>query len=170
MTLLDEIEGSIPALRRYALALARDRDAAEDLVQDCLERAIARRRSWRGDGPVRAWLFRILLNRFRDTRRQAAGNLSLVPLDSATLPPRPAGQDAHMDLRDVHAAMGRLPVDQRAALLLVAIEGFSLAEAARVLDIPEGTLSSRVGRARAALRDMTGTPDRGRDRIEDRNT
>jgi RNA polymerase sigma-70 factor (ECF subfamily) len=160
MTVLDEIEAAIPALRRYAHALTRDRDAAEDLVQDCLERAVTRHGSWRGEGPVRAWLFRILLNRFRDDRRQAAGNLYLVPLESVAPSSRPASQDAHMDLRDVHEAMGRLPIEQRAALLLVAIEGFSLAEAARVLDIPEGTLASRVGRARAALREMVGRPDR----------
>ena len=160
MTVLDEIEAAIPALRRYSHALVRDREAAEDLVQDSLERAVARHRTWRGDGPVRAWLFRILLNRFRDNRRLAAGNLRLVPLEAVPLPSRPASQDAHMDLRDVHEAMGRLPTDQRAALLLVAIEGFSLSEAARVLDLPEGTVASRVGRARGALREMTGRPDR----------
>ncbi|MGV8989629.1 MAG: sigma-70 family RNA polymerase sigma factor [Cypionkella sp.] len=156
MTLLDEIESCIPALRRYAHALLRDREGAEDLVQDCLERALARRSHWRGDGPVRAWLFRILLNRFRDVRRSAAGRAHLVSLDGTVEPMRAGGQEAHIALREVHDAMGRLPFDQRAALLLVALEGMNLAEAARVLEIPEGTLASRLGRARAALRSMTG--------------
>ncbi|MFN4140717.1 sigma-70 family RNA polymerase sigma factor [Aestuariivirga sp.] len=164
MTVLEEIEAAIPALRRYSHALTRDREAADDLVQDCLERALARHVTWRGDGPVRAWLFRILLNRYRDTQRLVVQRPHVVPLDTVALPSRPASQDAHMDLRDVHEAMGRLPVDQRAALLLIALEGFSLAEAASVLDLPEGTLASRIARARAALREMTGhgTPRSGR--------
>ncbi|MCX7890646.1 MAG: sigma-70 family RNA polymerase sigma factor [Rhodobacteraceae bacterium] len=168
MTVLDEIEAAIPALRRYAHALLRDRDGADDLVQDCLERAVARLGHWRGDGPVRAWLFRILLNRFRDTRRSAAGRAHLVPIDSVQVPARPGGQAAHLELAEVHAAMGRLPPDQRAALLLVAVEGMSLAEAARALDLPEGTLVSRLGRARAALRAMTGREAARRGTGEDR--
>ena len=156
MSLLDEIEAAIPSLRRYAHALMRDRDAADDLVQDSLERALARRHLWRGDGPVRAWMFRILLNLHRDGLRQAPRR-HLVAVES--LPKEPAGparQEAHMDLREVQAAIGHLPDDQRRALLLVALEGMSLAEAAALLDIPEGTLVSRLGRARAALREMTG--------------
>lgn len=155
MTVLDEIESCIPALRRYAHALVRDREGAEDLVQDCLERALARRSHWRGDGPVRAWLFRILLNRFRDSRRGAAAQAHLVPLDATVELKQSGGQEEHLDLREVQSAICRLPPDQRAALLLVALEGMSLSEAARVLDIPEGTLASRLGRARSALRAMT---------------
>ncbi|WP_353474558.1 sigma-70 family RNA polymerase sigma factor [Salipiger sp. H15] len=158
MTLLDEIETAIPALRRYAHALVRDRDGAEDLVQDCLERAVARRQFWRGEGEVRAWLFRILLNRFRDGVRSTRGRAQLVPLETVPDPAQPAPQEAQMALREVHAAMARLPEEQRAALLLVAVEGMSLAEAARVLSVPEGTVASRIARARAALRSMTGRP------------
>lgn len=154
--MLDEIEAAIPALRRYAHALVRDRDSAEDLVQDCLERALSRRRHWRGEGPVRAWLFRILLNRFRDNRRRWATRAQLVSIETLPDPGRPGGQDAHLELREVHEAMGRLPPDQRAALLLVSVEGMTLSEAAGVLGIPEGTLASRLGRARTALRQMTG--------------
>ena len=156
MTVLDEIESCIPSLRRYAHALLRDREGADDLVQDCLERALARRSHWRGDGPVRAWLFRILLNRFRDDRRSASGRAQLVQLDTIAEPMSFGGQQTHLILREVHDAMGRLPLDQRAALLLVALEGMNLAEAARVLEIPEGTLASRLARARATLRVMTG--------------
>jgi len=158
MTVLDEIEAAIPSLRRYAHALLRDRDGADDLVQDCLERALARRHRWRGEAPVRVWMFTILVNRFRDDRRAAARRADLVVLDGAAeaAAASPGGQESHLALAEVHAAMGRLPADQRAALLLVAVEGLRLAEAARVLAIPEGTLVSRLGRARAALRAMTG--------------
>ncbi len=160
MTVLDEIEAAIPSLRRYARALLRDRDAADDLVQDCLERALSRRHLWRGEGPVRAWMFRILLNLCRDGHRGAA-RAPLAMIDAATVDlARPGGQEAHLALREVHDAMGRLPADQRAALLLVAVEGMRLHEAARALGIPEGTLVSRLGRARAALREMTDRPGR----------
>lgn len=155
MDILDEIETAIPALRRYAHALEPDRDAADDLVQDTLERALARRAQWRGDGSVRAWLFCILQNRYRDTRRRPGPRL--VPVDDLVAEPaRPGAQEGQMALREVHAAMGRLPADQRAALLLVALEGLSFEEAAQVLGLPRGTLMSRLARARAALRGLTG--------------
>jgi len=155
MTLLDEIEAAIPALRRYAVALVGDRDRADDLVQDCLERALSRRHLWRGDGPVRAWMFRILLNLARDRFRRAA-RMHVVGADDLAAPTFAGGQEAHLELGAVQAAMARLPDDQRAALLLVALEGLSLADAARALGVPQGTLVSRLGRARAALRAMTG--------------
>lgn len=153
MSFLDEIEAMIPALRRYARALAQDRAVADDLVQDCLERALQQRDSWRGSGSLRGWMFRILLNLHRDGRRRAS---HLVVVPDAPEPSRPGGQEGHLQLREVQAAVQRLPEDQRRALLLVALEGMTLAEAAAALDIPEGTLVSRLGRARAALREMTG--------------
>lgn len=156
MPFLDEIEAAIPGLRAYARALLRDREAADDLVQDTLETAIARQGQWRGDGALRGWLCRILLNRFRDDlrRRRPATVLALVP--EATDPPAAHRAEDRLALTEVHAAMGRLPEDQRAALLLVALEGMSLAEAARALGCVEGTLASRLGRARATLRQLTG--------------
>ncbi len=158
MPLLDEIEAAIPALRAYARALLRQREGADDLVQDTLEAALARQGQWRGEGSVRGWMFRILLNRFRDGRRRGLARPALsVVADLAV----PAPQEAQLALSEVHAAMGRLPEDQRAALLLVALEGMGLAEAAAVLGIPEGTLASRLGRARLALRQMTGWPADG---------
>ena len=159
MTPLDEIESHIPALGRYAHALLRDRDGADDLVQDCLERAVARRHLLRADGSIRGWLFTILLNRFRDGRRRIRSRPDIVPLDSAAEPVRPGGQEAHLALSEVHAAMGRLPEEQRAALLLVAVDGMSVAEAARAIGVPEGTVASRVARARAHLRQMTAQPN-----------
>ena len=158
MTVVDEIEAAIPALRRYARALVRDADGADDLVQDCLERAIRRRRFWRGGGPIETWLFRILLNRFRDERRRYGRALRVVGAEEDADVARSGGQEAHMALQEVHEAMGRLPDEQRAALLLVALEGMTIAEAATVLAIKTDTLASRLARARAALRSMTGRP------------
>lgn len=161
MTILDEIEACIPALRRYARGLVGDRDAADDLVQDCLERAVAKRHSWRRDGPVRAWLFRILLNRHRDNLRRAPRHLT--PVEDLTIElSRPAGQDAHLELRETQAAIAALPDDQRSALLAVALEGLSFDEAASVLEIPKGTLMSRLARARSRLRAMTGRDNRSK--------
>jgi len=155
MPLLDEIEATIPALRRYARALLRDREGADDLVQDCLERAVAKRHSWRRDGPVQAWMFRILLNCHRDSLRRTPRHLVAVD-DLHTEPSHPAPQDAHMALAEVQTAIAALPDDQRAALLLVALEGMTFDEAAAALGIPKGTLMSRLGRARDRLRTMTG--------------
>lgn len=158
MNILDEIEAAIPALRRYAIALSRDRDLADDLVQDCLERALAARRKWRRDGAVQAWMFRILQNLWRDELRRRPRRAHLVTVDdlSHRSPAVSGGQEEHLALADVHAAMGRLQEEQRAALLLVGLEGMSYDEAARVLEIPKGTLMSRLARARARLRQMTG--------------
>lgn len=157
MTDLDKIEAQIPALRRYAHALMRDSEAGDDLVQDCLERAVAKLHQRRPDGALRAWLFRILINRHRDLVRRTRGSGHLVAVDD--LPKelsRPANQEAHMALRETEAAIARLPEDQRRALLLVALEGATFDEAARILDIPRGTLMSRLARARASLRTLTG--------------
>jgi RNA polymerase sigma-70 factor (ECF subfamily) len=170
MAIVDEIEAAIPALRRYARALAGDRAEADDLVQDCLERALAGRAGFRGEGSVQGWMYRILQNLYRDGRRRAARPGHLILVGGEALPDslpelgRPGGQEAHLALAEVQAAIGRLPPDQRQALLLVALEGLSLAEVARVMAVPEGTLVSRLGRARAALREMTGhSPERRRE-------
>ncbi len=148
---LDEVETCIPALRRYARSLIQDRELADDLVQDCLERAIRRRRLWR-HGAVQPWLFRILVNLFRnhyrDTRRR-----NETPFDEAMhARPQPADQDDRLALSDTLNAIATLPDDQREALMLVVLEGFSYVQAAEILDIPVGTLMSRIGRARQKLR------------------
>lgn len=161
MSILDEIEAAIPALRRHARGLLRDASAADDLVQDCLERAVARRSGYRGDGTVRAWLYGILVNCHRDQlrRNRDAGHL----VDAGALIAEPPRQEAHLALSEVGRALARLPIDQRQALLLLAIDGLTVAEAAVALGVPEGTGMSRVARARAALRIMTGrTPDETR--------
>ncbi|WP_163269065.1 sigma-70 family RNA polymerase sigma factor [Chelativorans alearense] len=158
---LDEIEECVPALRRYARALTHDPDLADDLVQDCLERAIRKRGLWRPSGSVRSWMFRILLNIHRNEARRRRRAPAPLPLDA--LPGDPPGLDAQpgrLALAETARAIQELPMEQREALLLVAVEEMSYAEAAAVLAIPIGTLMSRLGRARAALRRLTetGTP------------
>ena len=160
---LDEIQAAVPALRRYARALTRNPDRADDLVQDCLERAIRKRALWLPTGPVQAWLFRMLLNLYRNDMRGQRRRGDHVPLDEMPAEPStPPAQPGRLALAEVDRALTKLPDDQREALLLVVVEGQSYAEAATILDIPIGTLMSRLGRARAALRTLTGNADEPR--------
>lgn len=155
---LDQLEACVPALRRYARALTRDFDLADDLVQDCLERALSRRGLFRPAGPVRAWLFTILVNLNRNRLRSARRRGAIVRLDSVAEPAAPAGQPGHIALAELARAIEMLPLEQKEALLLVTLEGLPYQEAADIAGIPLGTLMSRLGRARAALRMLTGTP------------
>lgn len=146
-----EIETQIPALRRYAYALTRDTETADDLVQDCLERALSRWRLHRPGGDLRAWLFAILRNLFIDRYRVSRRRGETAPLDeiSAATPPM---QDAMLGVGDILAALDRLPEEQRSLLLLVGVEDLSYDEAAKVLGVPIGTIMSRLSRARERLR------------------
>lgn len=156
---LDDIETLVPALRRYARALTGNADQADDLVQDCLERAIAKQSLWRPIGPVRPWLYRIMINLHRNDRRRRRGSPEPEALDLLSFEPAsPATQGARLALAETASALDSLPADQREALLLVALEGLSYAEAAGALDIPVGTLMSRISRAREALRTMVDGP------------
>ena len=155
---LDQVEACVPALRRYARALTRSADLADDLVQDCLERAISRRGLFRPTGPVRAWLFTILLNLHRNALRASHRRGETVDFDAIPEPSTPAPQPGHIALAEMARAIDTLPLEQKEALLLVTLEGLAYQEAADILDIPMGTLMSRLGRARAALRVLTGNP------------
>jgi RNA polymerase sigma-70 factor (ECF subfamily) len=154
---LDEVQSCVPALRRYARALTHDVDRADDLVQDCLERAIRKQALFRPRGPLQAWLFTMLLNIYRNSARSERRRGESVPID--TLLPElstPAPQPGHIALAEMARAIDTLPADQREALLLVVLEDMPYAEAATILQVPLGTLMSRLGRARAALRTLTG--------------
>lgn len=150
--MLVQVEPLVPALRRYARALMRNRAAADDLVQDCLERAVSR---WhqRRDGSVRAWLFAILHNLAVDQFRQDAVRGKHVPIDEANGGEfsGAAAQEHRLIYRDVLDRLARLPKEQRSVLLLVAVEDLSYADAAKVLDVPVGTVMSRLSRARERL-------------------
>jgi RNA polymerase sigma-70 factor (ECF subfamily) len=147
------IEPLIPALRRYARVLVRDRSAADDLVQDCLERAVSRWHQRRLDGNPQTWMFTILHNlaisRFRRLKRGRAE----VVIDEA--PEREvaqmASQERTVEVQDMLRCVDKLPGEQRSVLLLVAIEDLSYAQAADVLGIPLGTVMSRLSRARDRL-------------------
>jgi RNA polymerase sigma-70 factor (ECF subfamily) len=152
---LDEIEACVPALRRYARALTHDVDKADDLVQDCLERAVRKRFLWRPTGSLRAWLFTMLLNIHRnDLRRQKRERAAFAPRMPEIEPAAPAAQPSRLALAETARALDELPGEQREALLLVVLEGMSYAEAAKVLRIPLGTLMSRLARARATLKSL----------------
>jgi len=148
------ILAEIPRLRRYARALLRDRDGADDLVQDSLERAFSRLDNWRsGDSPQR-WLFTIMHNLFIDQKRRALRRKQALPLsqdvgDSIVSPPT---QFESVVSREVFDALQTIAPERREALLLVAVEGLTYAEAATVLGIPTGTVMSRIARAREELR------------------
>ena len=149
--ILTLIEAEIPHLRRFARYLARDIDRGDDLVQECLTRAIAKNATWTPGTNLRAWLFTILKNcHINDLRR--ARRADEMP-DEHPLLTVPANQDAHIGLLEVRDAYLRLSDEHREVLLLVAIEGLQYDEAAAVLDVPVGTVRSRLSRARAALRD-----------------
>ncbi|WP_338721054.1 sigma-70 family RNA polymerase sigma factor [Devosia sp. XK-2] len=153
---LDELEANVPALRRYARALTRNIDRADDLVQDCLERAISRRGLFRSGGPLRPWLFTILVNLHRNARRSEQRRGETLDLDSVPDLGMPAPQYGHLALTELARAIDKLPLEQKETLLLVTLEGMAYGEAAGILDIPLGTLMSRLGRARASLRQLTG--------------
>lgn len=148
------------ALRRYAASLTRDQHDAEDLVQEALARAYAQRHQLRSAAHLRGWLLSILHNVFvSDWRKRRKSGGDLVSLDDAVEAGVEPGQEHVVRLNQIKRAFMQLPDDQRAALHLVTIEGMSYQEAAAALDVPVGTLMSRLSRARAALRDLEDMPD-----------
>ncbi|MDJ0390947.1 RNA polymerase sigma factor [Roseomonas sp. E05] len=151
------IEREVPALRRFAWALLRDTTAADDLVQDCLVRAVSRWHLRRPDGDPKAWLFAILHNLFLNERRSQRSRGAMMPLDDGeegNIADPLTGDAAELRLiwRDVLAGLAVLPEEQRSVLLLVGVEDFSYAEAAVLLDVPIGTVMSRLSRGRERLR------------------
>lgn len=155
--LIDEI----PHLRRYARSLTRDADAADDLVQGCLERALGRLHLWHPQRRLRPWLFTIMHNLFIDSRRQRGNRMAALPLDEMPRPPsQPARQEHHLNAQAVLRQVDLLPAEQRDAVLLVAVNDLSYTEAAAVLGIPAGTLMSRLHRGRAKLREQLGMAER----------
>ena len=145
------ILAEIPRLRRYARAMLGDRAAADDLVQDTLERAWSRLFQWRAGSNMRAWLFGIMHNLRVDQLRRPSLSTQSIEEDDFEVPTR-ATQTDELELRDLESALGHLPDEQREILLLVALEEMSYAEIAAVLGIPVGTVMSRLSRGRERLR------------------
>jgi RNA polymerase sigma factor (sigma-70 family) len=143
----------IPSLRRYARALTGDAWSADDLVQDTLERACDKWRLWVVGTDLRAWLFTLMHNLFASQVRRTPPRSALVDVDEVAHELRSV--DGHRDQAiDLQRCLLLLPEDQRAVLLLVALEDLSYAQVAKVLGIPMGTVMSRLSRARVRLQDL----------------
>ena len=142
----------LPRLRRYARALTGDVNRADDLVQDTLERALAKLDLWQPGSDLRAWLFTLMHNLFVNQIR-VRRPLETV-MEDALDEPVSGGQMEALAARDIHAALAQLPEEQREVLLLVGLEQFGYAEAAQVLGVPTGTVMSRLSRARERMRQM----------------
>ncbi|RMF40448.1 MAG: sigma-70 family RNA polymerase sigma factor [Alphaproteobacteria bacterium] len=156
-----EIEACIPDLRRYALVLCRDRDEADDLVQDTLERALSRWVLRRPGGALRPWLFAIQRNLFLNARRRDARSRRLFAPGGEFEGEAGAPPEAALELRQTLEMIDTLPETQKSALVLVAIEGFTYAETAAIMGVAEGTVMSRLSRARAHLRKLGDAPSGG---------
>jgi len=142
----------LPRLRRYARALTGDVTRADDLVQDTLERALAKLDLWQPGSNLRAWLFTLMHNIFVNQLR--ANRPQETALDEALEIPVSGGQMEALTARDMHTALARLPEEQREVILLVGLEQFGYAEAAEVLGVPVGTVMSRLSRARERMRHL----------------
>lgn len=155
-----DVTAQLPALRRYGLALTRNPSDAEDLVNEALLRAYEKRASFRADKTLRVWLLSILHNCFVDgTRRERGERAKLAEAAAMTETHTPPPQEHAVRLAQIRESFMALPEEQRTALHLIAIEGLSYQDAAATLGIPTGTLMSRLGRARAALRALEETGD-----------
>jgi RNA polymerase sigma-70 factor (ECF subfamily) len=149
------VEAAIPALRRYARALTRDTETADDLVQDTLVRALRSEHLFHG-GDARKWLYTILTNLNRNRLRSLSRRPTTVPVEDfdGALPSTP-----DVGGRDIERSLSTLTEDQRAALLLVVLEGLTYREVADVQGVPIGTVMSRLARARAQIKSfLDGEP------------
>ena len=146
------VVAEIPRLRRYAIALMRDRTQADDLVHDVVLRALDKLHLWREGTNMRTWLFTIMHNLHANEMRRRSRMLDVVPLDTAPQRAEAAGQETAVELSELSSALGDLSDLHRQVLLLVGLEGMTYAEAAGVMDVPVGTVMSRLSRAREELR------------------
>ena len=156
----------IPGLRRYARALTGgQKENADDLVQDTLERAYLKWHLFRLGSDLRPWLFSIMHNVFVNEMRLVKNRVSMARLEDEDLGIHTANQTDHVMVRETLAAIGRLLPELREVLVLVTVETFSYAETAKILDIPLGTVMSRLARARAQLRALLDEPVRTDSRV-----
>jgi RNA polymerase sigma-70 factor, ECF subfamily len=152
--LVAEMQSCVPDLRRYARFLLKSTQDADDLVHDCLVRALDRAHTRREELKLRPWLFAIMHNLFiSNVRRQRTRN-EIAPADdiTETLGSTDGAQEGALRWRDLNRALALLPEEQRTVLMLVSVEDLSYAEAGQVLGIPIGTVMSRLSRARERLR------------------
>ena len=151
------IEREIPRLRRYARALTRATDRADDLVQDTLVRALTKGHLWQPGTDIRAWLFTIMHHQYVNTVRRQARETAMVDVEQvssaivATTDPT-----SSLQLRELDRALACLPDEQREVILLVGLEGMAYESAAQILGVPIGTVRSRLSRGRETLRQLLG--------------
>jgi RNA polymerase sigma-70 factor (ECF subfamily) len=150
------LEAEIPRLRRYARALTRDVVRADDLVQSCLTRAVAKQHLWQPGTDLRAWLFTILHNQHVNDVRRSAREGNKVELTEAPQLTVQSNAIPSLELRDLETALGKLPPEQREVILLVGLEGLAYEECATILGVPVGTVRSRISRGRDQLRQLMG--------------
>jgi len=161
------IEGEISRLRRYARALTRSADRADDLVQETLMRAINKLHLWQTGTDLRAWLFTIMHNQHVNMVRRAirdGANVDIEQMSSALV--ATTDPTASRQLRELENALSRLRDEQREVVLLVGLEGMTYDAAAQILDVPVGTVRSRLSRGRDALRVLLDMPKRDQDARE----
>jgi RNA polymerase sigma-70 factor (ECF subfamily) len=148
-----QLEQLIPKLRQYAFVLTRDGERADDLVQSSLVRALEKRALWRPGTDLRAWLFTIMHNQFiTEVRRANASPVRTLPDVAAWQIACPAAQEDRLMLRDLRRALATLPPDYRSVLLMAGLEDIDYTDTARILQVPIGTIKSRLSRARGMLR------------------
>jgi len=150
------LKQQIPNLRRYARALTRDVSSADDLVQDCLERAWDKRDTWTQGSNLRAWLFTIMHNLFvNGVRRQ---KIHQEYLDQTPIPSNMTNNDNSHLVRDLEVCLGKLKPDFREVILLAGLENLSYKEIAIITNVPIGTVMSRLSRGREELRHLMSEP------------
>ena len=151
-----EMTQVIPQLRRYARGLVNHREKADDLVQDCLERALSRRHLWDESRAIRPWLFTIMHNLYANAARRFNRTPDLLSIDQVEESASADSPDS--SLNDLNVALNQLSPQHREILLLIGLEQMSYKETAEVLDIPLGTVMSRLTRARKRLRELMQDP------------
>ena len=154
--LSEELVTLLPRLRRFARALSRNPHDADDLLQLAIERALTRAEQLRDDAPMANWMFGIVRHAWIDELRARARGARVFAPELEGQGVADARQSADLELLSVQDAMARLPEEQRVAVALVLIEGLSYKEAAHVMEVPIGTLTSRLARGREALQAMLG--------------
>ncbi|WP_200342624.1 sigma-70 family RNA polymerase sigma factor [Rhodovibrio sodomensis] len=156
-----QIVDLIPRLRRFACTLTGSRDAADDIVQTALERALTRLDQWQPDTHLDRWLMRIVHNVWIDEIRRNRRFVSVPEVSDRHLGADPGDRlaEARVALSQTRVAIARLPALQRDVLALVCVDGRSYKEAAEILDVPVGTVMSRLARARKQLADMLESPN-----------
>ena len=160
------VEAEIPRLRRYARSLTRNAHTADDLVQDCLVRALSKQHLWAEGTELRAWLLTIMHNQHINFwRRAVRQGYEVAVSDTEPSFTRAANQDHRLELRDLDRALALLPEKQRSVILLIGLEGMAYEAVAQVVGVPVGTVRSRLSRGREVSRELMAgmVPDRRAD-------